>query len=91
MKDQWAYCSYADEEGFRGGIFVRAQGVVSAALEVHRLGMSPGGEMIACPVDENNLPPEKWRNRLLTKDELESICGGPGSLKTLEELENEPD
>ena len=87
----WVYCSYADDDGFHGGVFIQADGIVDAALRVHLLGISPGGQMIACPVDDKDLPEERWRNRLLSQSELESICGGPGSLKTLEELLNEPD
>lgn len=85
----WVYCSYADESRFRGGCFVEADGAVSAALRAIALGISPGGQMIVCPVDDVDLPPEKWRNRLLSREELESISGGPGSLKTLEEMNRE--
>jgi hypothetical protein len=85
----WVFCSYADEIKFRGGIFIQADGAIDAALAVYRLGISPGGQMIACSYPEDKLPDEQYRNRILSKADLESLW--PGEIKSLGELENESD
>ena len=68
----WWYLSYADENGFRGGAIIKAQGFVTAAWMSNRLGISPGGEVTGHPIPDDELPPEPYRSRLLT---LAEPCG----------------
>lgn len=64
------YLSFADEDGFRGGVFIEAHGVVSAAEKASELGINPGGE-VACwgPVPP---PVDSAMNRLLSKEEVKA-------------------
>ena len=86
---EWLYCSYADYAGFRGAVFVKADGVINAALKVRLLGISPGGQMIAFPYPEESLPPEEYRNKLLLESDLEKLW--PGEFKRLGDMKNESD
>lgn len=69
---QWWYLSYADEE-FRGGIIVEAPGFASAVMTARLLGISPGGSVRGLPIPPDEIPLESYRNRLLTKAELEEF------------------
>ena len=64
------YLSFADENGFRGGCFVMAHGVITAIERTNQLGINPGGE-VACwgPVPA---PEDGAMDKLLTKQEIES-------------------
>jgi len=68
MASDWFYCSFADEERFRGAVLVIAPDVVTAAMVATVLGINPGGEVLGMPCPQD--PPERWRNRLLTLDDL---------------------
>ena len=75
----WWYLSYADDDGFRGGLYIRAYGPVSAATRAKIEGMSPGGQVrIVGPLPEDDperpLPPQGYRERLLTLAELRSFA-----------------
>lgn len=67
------YCSCVGEEGFRGVFIVRATSLRRAVKVANRLGINPGGEIMAIVV-----PPDiaahpatrKYVNRLLTKEEV---------------------
>lgn len=39
------YLSFADERGFLGGLFVRADSLSEALTRSHLLGLNPGGEV----------------------------------------------
>jgi hypothetical protein len=69
----WIYLSYAKDEGFQGGVIVMAHGLVSAAFEARRRKISPGGQVVACSVPNDKVPPAKYRYRLLTKAELDEV------------------
>lgn len=69
--EAWYWCSFADDDGFRGVAIVRASGVLSASQEARRRGINPGGEVLAFPLDPEHEPGE-FANRLLTKDEAEA-------------------
>jgi threonine dehydrogenase-like Zn-dependent dehydrogenase len=82
------YLSYADDESFRGGVYIEAHGPASAALRANIEKLSPGGEvMIFGPVPIDKIPERKFWNRTLTKAELRQA--DPGEWKTLGELEAE--
>lgn len=77
-KMSWFYLSYAGDNGFRGGVYLRAYGPVSAARRANIDGISPGGEVrMVGPLDPDNpdvhLPPPEYRDRLLTLEELKSL------------------
>lgn len=83
----WWYLSYADETKFRGGIIIAAHGFTGAAYMANILKFSPGGQVTGVPVPPGKLPPEWYRNRLLTLEELNEIWG---DMTKLSELEGEP-
>jgi hypothetical protein len=66
----WFYLSYADEDGFRGGVIVRAHGMATAAFEAGRRGISPAGSVMGLAIPEEHVPALSYRNRLLTLEEL---------------------
>ena len=83
---RWWYLSYADED-FLGGLVIEAHGPTEAVYLSHHRGINPGGEVLIIPIPSDNLPPDEYRNRLLTKAELDTIW--EGDTMTLEELEAE--
>jgi hypothetical protein len=84
---RWMYLSYAGELGFNGGIIIEAHGMASAVARARALNISPGGQVLGFDIPEATvLPPPEFRNRLLTKAELESFWD---DMKTLGELEAE--
>lgn len=68
----WWWLSFVDrdENAFLGVCIVRGGGVLEAATNARLIGCNPGGEVAAYPIER--LPPEKYRNRLLTEGELET-------------------
>jgi threonine dehydrogenase-like Zn-dependent dehydrogenase len=82
------YLSYADDESFRGGVYIEAYGPASAALRANIENLSPGGQvMIFGPLPTDKIPERKFWNRTLTKAELRQA--DPDEWKTLGELEAE--
>jgi hypothetical protein len=82
------YLSYADDDGFRGGVYIEANGPTSAVMTASMAKLSPGGEvLIVGPVPEDKIPDHKFWNRLLTKAELQQ--SDPDEWKTLGEFEAE--
>ena len=84
----WWYLSYASyPEGFRGGTIVLAHGFVGACDYARKHGITPVPDVQtqghAVPPERE--PPEQFRNRLLTKAELESFWGPMMSVKEYEE------
>jgi hypothetical protein len=79
---RWHYCSFASEKcGFLGGLFIEGNGIGQISLLTHMLGLNPGGEMICLPIpDDAPMPLEKYRNRLLTKQELTESCAESGGI-----------
>lgn len=68
-----SYLSYAGEDGFRGGVVVEGDNIIDAAKEARRLGISPGGEVLWLPVPDHMQPPESFRNRLLSVEDLQAM------------------
>ncbi len=84
----WWYLSFADEAGFNGAILVQAFGPLTARITVANLGLSPGGEMLAVQVpEEGPLPAESYRNRLLSREELDAAYADDGGVLTIGEME----
>lgn len=85
------YMSFADsdgDEGFLGGIIMETHGITLAMIETHALGINPGGEMASWELPEDMQPGPEYRNRLLTRDEIESALGPCASIRELEESAN---
>lgn len=75
--ERWWWLSFADEAGFRGGVVIRARGFVSAVELARARGLNPGGEVKGYELDDNaQYPPERFANRLLSKEEIEAEMGG---------------
>lgn len=75
--EAWWWLSFADENGFKGGIFTRARGIISAVTKTHTLGISPGGEVKAIQMpDSCDIQFEQFSDRLLSKEDLEHDMGG---------------
>ena len=87
---RWWYLSYAAEEGFRGGVYIQAHGPTEATYLSRHRHLSPGGEVLILMVPAEHLPEEKYRNRLLTKDEVQAANPDErcGTIKELEAEEN---
>lgn len=82
----WWYLSFADKK-FIGAVVIQARGVISARIGCARLGINPGGELLAVPIPSGcTLPNVLDCNRLLSEDEVRSIWA---DAKTLRELEGE--
>ena len=67
------YLSFADDEGFLGGITVTDVSNIQEALrKTWALKQNPGGQVAFVQVDELRVPfvPPKFCNRLMNKDEL---------------------
>ena len=64
------YLSYAGEDGFRGGVILRAFGFVHACQRARDLHITPGGQIHGIPVPIDEVPVAKYLDRLLTLEEL---------------------
>lgn len=88
----WWWLSYADEhapqgDGFRGVVLVRARNMEEAVLIAHRLKLSPGGQVLGIEILESEgHPPEEFRNRLLSRDD---VVRWQGEAKSIGDLERE--
>lgn len=71
---QWFWLSFRDVETNTnlGVAIVEGGGVMEAALNAKRYKCNPGGEVLAYPLDPDNLPAEIYRYRLLSGEELEA-------------------
>lgn len=68
------YFSFANETGFLGGAFVYADSFSTALALLSVKKANPGGEVEGMPPNEKmDQVPERWRNRLLSKEELEQL------------------
>jgi hypothetical protein len=77
--EHWMYFSFSKDKedgGFQGAIFIKTKGIVHARIWMARQGINPKGEMLGTSYPESMMiPSEEYRNRLLTKKELELACG----------------
>jgi len=73
----WWWLSFVNDDGeFLGVSIVRGGGVQEAAINARLIGCNPGGEVKAWPLINGATPEEQYRNRLLSKDELEEAGFG---------------
>ena len=83
---RWWYLSFADDK-FIGVVVTKARGIISARMNCARLGINPGGQLMAVTIpDECKVPNVTDCDRLLNEDEVRSIWS---DAKTLRELESE--
>ena len=85
----WLYLSFADDVGFRGGVVIKAHGLTDAVIKCNWLQINPHGEIQGIELPESHIPPERYRNRLLTKEEIKEMWPDAKSIKEMEE-ENTP-
>lgn len=73
-KCEWWYLSFATDDGFRGAFIVEAIDILSAVGRVNQLGQNPGGQVMGVPLPEEELAkvPESYRERFLTKEDLQA-------------------
>jgi hypothetical protein len=73
----WFYLSFASaslpkNEQWLGAVIVQADTIADAVKEAWRLGINPGGEVAGAEIE--NLPPERFRNRLMiSKSDLRDM------------------
>lgn len=82
--EMWHYLSFADET-FLGGAIVKARGVAGAVMLCHSMGINPGGEVACFSLPDEILPPEQYRNRLLTKSDILEFWPDSKSIREHEE------
>lgn len=75
QENSWWYLSFATEDTFLGGLYIRARGTVSAVDKAIKLGLNPGGQVQSVRIDVsedvfNAEVPMSKRMRLLTAEEV---------------------
>lgn len=68
-----SFCDAAQPPGsrFSGVAVVMGSNILTATEEARKIGCNPGGEVQGLPFGNDEiLPPERFRNRLLTKAEI---------------------
>jgi hypothetical protein len=85
--EKWHYVSFADTS-FREVVIIKAHGVTDAITKCHTLGINPGGQVMCVPMPDEviNQVSESHRNRLLSKEDVQSIWP---DAKTIREHEEE--
>lgn len=68
----WYWLSFSDDgpAGFLGAAVVRGRDIISAVREARRLGINPGGEVLALPMSPAALAliPDCYRDCHLSRD-----------------------
>lgn len=72
----WWWLSFADGnlpegEQFLGVAIVPGGGIMEAVLNAKFLGCNPGGEVMGIQIPDEHVPHERYRHRLLSKQDLE--------------------
>lgn len=88
MTQGWLWLSFADPrrpvgEQFLGVAIVAGTDAISGAVEAHRLGINPGGEVEAWQLPQGWLMRAEFTNRLITGDEAQRLGAehpAPGEL-----------
>lgn len=76
----WFYISFADDDGFLGGLYIDGDDLAGAVVHSHFLNENPGGEMLTFELPEGDLEanvPARDRRRLLTLEEIEDAVPWP--------------
>ena len=69
------WLSFADSKGFRGVAIVPGDSLITAVMCSHSLRVNPGGQVVGVPIDRDRFIriPERYRHRLLTRAECETL------------------
>lgn len=72
--EQWWWLSFADHDGFRGGVLTKARGFISAIQKATELEINPGGAVRGMPC---NPPPEhlQYADQLLSYQDVKEKLG----------------
>lgn len=75
QREPWWWLSFADGkrpegEQFLGALFLRGYTLPAVITESHLRGLNPGGEIQAIELPPGIEPPEKWTERLLSREEI---------------------
>lgn len=71
----WFYLSFADAT-FLGACIVQANDFLMAVRVAHMLGINPGGEVRGHEIPEGAVYDPKYRNRLLSRIDLQEMLPG---------------
>lgn len=80
---RYFYGSFAGE-AFKGAVITQAHGVVDFGIRCHHMGINPGGELLCVEMPQDQIPAEKYLNRLLNKEEVLEIWDDAKSLREWE-------
>lgn len=72
LMKQWWYLSFAAEK-FLGACIIEAEDFVDAVRRSHRMNINPGGSVRGNPIPEDAVYDPSYRNRLLTKEDLQAM------------------
>jgi hypothetical protein len=80
--EMWWWLSFADDEGFLGGVLTRARGFLSAVQKARNLGINPGGEVQGIEIPEDVPESHKsYADQLLSKQDIEEKLGGAARMQ----------
>lgn len=69
---RWVLLSFADDT-FLGAAVVEALGITHAIAQTKAGNYNPGGSVLLLELPQDKLPPEEFRNRLLSRAEVLSL------------------
>lgn len=81
------WLSFAGDDGFHGAVIVHAEDFFTAVMECNLRGINPHGECQGMPIPPEvaaNIP-DKWKNRILTREECGEVDREMASLLDKEE------
>jgi hypothetical protein len=81
----WHYLSFAEEHQFNGAVIIQGHGITDCLSRCNRLQINPHGEVLAVVIPDEMLPPEEFRNRLLSKEEVVKCWPDAKSLREFEQ------
>jgi hypothetical protein len=67
---KWWWLSFANPDGFLGVIVGNGDNPWDIKDRAWEMGINPGGEIAACQLESDEVPDEKFRWRLLSRQEL---------------------
>ena len=67
----WWYLSFADDDGFLGGVYVEAESFLEAVTQADVHGANPGGEVLGAGPLPCGPSPERAHRLLRTKAEVD--------------------
>jgi hypothetical protein len=79
------WMSFAGEDGFLGVVLIEGDDLADATIKTHKMRINPGGSIKAAEIsaDKEFLIPEEFRNRLLTRTEVDRLVRHMRTLTTV--------